>query len=308
MAEPAIVAVANPKAAGGKAGRYATRLHRFLESNGLPSLLRFTEAPGDATRITREAIAGGARVVLAVGGDGTLNEVVNGFLPSPGGGRPATALAFAPFGTGADFAKTVGQGPAPPEVLDRLRRDRRRVIDVGLVEHTDLRGRPSSRYFVNIAEFGSGAAVVEKVNRSRKLLGGRMTFLLAILATMPKYRNTRAEYRLADGTTGDVVMNTFIVANGRHFGTNLLPAPEAEIDDGLFDVVIIGDIDWAYVKAHLGDLRRGTHLRLKEVTFHRTRELVTVSRERAYLELDGELVGYDPTRFTCVPKAIDLLV
>ncbi len=303
-----LVAVANPKAAGGKARRYANRLHRFLSSNGAAPSLRFTEGPDDATRITREAIAEGAKTVLVIGGDGTLNEVVNGFFPSRSEGPPATALAIAPVGTGADFAKTVGQGSAPHEVLDRLRRDRRRAIDVGLVEHPDLKGRPSSRYFVNIAEFGSGAAVVEKVNRSRKIFGGRMAFLLAILSTMPKYRNTRAEFRLADGTTGDGVMNTFIVANGRHFGTNLLPAPQAEIDDGLFDVVIIGDIDWAYVRKHLKDLRRGTHLGLKEVTFHRTPDLVTVSKDRAYLELDGELVGYDPTRFTCIPKAIDLLV
>ncbi|HEV8595861.1 MAG TPA: diacylglycerol kinase family protein [Thermoplasmata archaeon] len=303
-----IVAVANPRAAGGKAKRYANRLHRFLSSNDLMVSLRFTRGPADATRITREAIAEGAEVVLAIGGDGTLNEVVNGFFPSQRDGPSRTALAIAPIGTGADFAKTVGHGSSPPEVLDRLRRSRRRAIDVGLVEHPDLKGRPSSRYFVNIAEFGSGAAVVEKVNRSWKLLGGRMTFLLAILSTMPKYRNTRAEFRLADGTTGDGVMNTFVVANGRHFGTNLLPAPNAEIDDGLFDVVIIGDIDWAYVKKHLKDLRRGTHLGLKEVTFHRTPDLVTVSKERAYLELDGELVGYDPTRFTCIPRAIDLLV
>jgi len=302
-----VVAVANPAAANGKARRRAERLRRFLAANGIDAQLRFTEGPGDATRIAREVVASGADVLLAIGGDGTMNEVVNGFFPARSASPPTTAVAIAPIGTGTDFAKTVKQTADPREVLERIRRNGRRTIDVGRVEFPDLQGRPSSRYFVNIAEFGSGGAVVEKVNRTTKVLGGRMSFLLAILSVMPKYGNKRVAWRLDDGTAGEGVANNVVIANGRYFGGGLLPAPKAELDDGLFDVVIIGDVDWAFVKRHLKDMRRGTHLSLPEVTFHRARSVETTSRERAYLDLDGELAGVDPTRFEVVPRAIDLL-
>ena len=303
-----VVLVANPAAANGRARRYAVGLERVLTANGMKAIVRFTSGPGDATRLARESVAAEADVVLAIGGDGTINEIVNGFFPAQSSSPPPTALAVVSVGTGTDFAKTLRQGSDPREILERLRADRRRAIDVGLVEFPDLEGRPSSRHFVNIAEFGSGGAVFEKVNRSSKVFGGRLSFLRAILSVMPKYQNTRVSWRLDDGTTGEGVVNNFVVANGRYFGGGLMPAPHAELDDGWFDVVIIGDIDWKTIKAHLKDMRQGTHLAMKEVTFHRAREVTIESHGRAFLDLDGELVGADPTRFTCVPKAINLLV
>jgi len=303
-----VAIVANPRAANGRAGRSARKLERILTANGLRATLRLTAGPGDATRLAREAVAAKADVLLAVGGDGTLNEVVNGFLPTRAQGPSETALAIAPVGTGTDFAKTVRQSADPDEILARIRSDRRREIDVGRAEFPTLDGAPNERYFVNIAEFGSGGAVVEKVNRTTKVLGGKMSFLLAILSVMPKYVNTRVSWRLDDGTAGEGVVNNFVVANGRYFGGGLLPAPNAELDDGLFDVVVFGDMDWKTIRRHLKDLRQGTHLAMKEVAFHRAREVTVESRERAFLDLDGELVGVDPTRFEIVPKVIDLLV
>ncbi len=303
-----IVAVANPAAANGRARRRAEALHDFLAKNGVPTTFRFTRGPGDATRVARDAVRTGADVVLAIGGDGTLNEVVNGFLPARSESPPKTALAIAPLGTGTDFAKTVGQSADSREVLGRLRTNRRRTIDAGRVEFPDLSGRPTSRHFLNIAEFGSGGAVVERVNRTTKILGGRTSFLLAILRVLPKYVNRRVTWRLDDGRTGEGVANNFVVANGRYFGGGLMPAPEAELDDGLLDVVIFGDIDWSFVKKHLKDLRRGAHLGLPEIAFHRARAVETTTSGGVFLDLDGELVGTDPTRFEVVPRAIDLLV
>ncbi len=308
MTDASIVAVANPRAANGRAGKAATRLAKALKEGGLDASLRFTAMAGDATRLTREAVAAGARIVLSVGGDGTNNEVVNGFFHGPPETRPATAFAIAPVGTGGDFAKTLGQTGEPAEVLARLERGQRRPIDVGRVEYTDLEGRPASRYFVNIAEFGSGGAVVEKVNRTTKVLGGRMSFLMAILSVMPKYANKRVRYSLDGGPEKELVANNMVVANGRFFGGGLMPAPHAELDDGLFDVVVIGDLDFKTIRRHLKDLRAGTHLFLAGVTSARGREVATWDTERALLDLDGELVGRDPTRFVCVPKVVDLLV
>ena len=308
MGEPAIVIIANPRAANGRARRYSARIARLLSEAGLGADLRYTSGPMDAARLTREAVAAHADTVLAVGGDGTVNEVVNGFFHGPPETRPATALGVGQLGTGTDFSKTLRWTPDPVQVVARLRRNERRAIDVGRVDYTGLDGRRASRYFVNIAEFGSGGAVVEKVNRTTKVLGGRMSFLLAILSVMPKYANKRVRYSVDGGPERELVANNVVVANGRYFGGGLLPAPHAELDDGLLDVVVIGDIDFKTVRRHLGDLRRGTHLSLDFVASTQGREVLTVSTERALLDLDGELVGYDPTRFVCVPRALDLLV
>ena len=304
---PAIVGIANPRAGNGRARRYARRLERVLRAANLACAIRCTSAPLEATRLAREAIDAGANTLLAIGGDGTVNEVVNGIL---GDARPSSdvALAIAPVGTGTDFAKTIHQSAEPREVLTRLRGSRRGRIDAGLAEYTDLQGRPATRYFLNVAEFGSGGALVEKVNRTTKVLGGKMSFLLAIMSTLPKYRNKHARWRVDGGPWAEGVVNNIVVANGRYFGGGLLPAPNAELDDGKFDVVVIGDIDFKTVRRHLGDLRKGTHLGLKFVSSSRGRVLETERTERAFLDLDGELVGVDPTRFVCLPKAIDLIV
>ncbi len=303
-----VAIVANPRAAGGGARSYAARLARRLETSGIRNHLRFTARPGEATHLVREAVKGGAAVVLAIGGDGTLNEVVNGFFEDDRRIPSDTALAIAQVGTGKDFSRTVRQSARPDEVIDRLSRAQRKRIDMGRVSYMDLRGRPASRYFVNIAEFGSGGAVVEKVNRTTKVLGGRTSFFLAILSTLPKYRNTHVRYRVEAAGEGELVMNNFVVANGRYFGGGLLPAPQAELDDGLFDIVVIGDIDWKTIRRHLKDLRRGTHLSMKEVTFHHGARVETECLEPAFLDLDGELVGRNPTEFVCLPRTLDLLV
>ena len=308
MADRDVVVVANPKAANGRARRYALRVERALRENGVRCEVRFTGGPMDAARIARTSILDGAQTILCVGGDGTVNEVVNGFLE---GGRPVrsgVSLCVAQVGTGTDFSRTTRQASGPEDVVARIKSGRTRSIDAGLAEFTDLEGRPASRHFVNIAEFGSGGAVVEKVNRTTKVLGGRISFLLAILSVMPKYVNKRVRYSVDGGPEREVVANNVVVANGRYFGGGLMPAPHAELDDGLFDVVVIGDLDFRTIRRHLKDLRAGTHLGISGVTSSRGREVATRDTQGALLDLDGELVGRDPTRFVCVPKALDLLV
>src|SRR5213593_676468 len=304
MGNAEIVGVANPEAGNGRARRYARRLDRVLRAGGLSSVIRFTSAPLDAIRLTREAIDSGAKTVLAIGGDGTVNEVINGFLQA--GGSNVAQLALAPVGTGTDFARTLGQGGDAWEVLARLQRGRRRAIDLGFVDFTDLEGKRASRYFVNIAEFGSGGAVVDRVNRTTKILGGRLSFVIAILRTLPRYQNTRVAYQADGDPSKEVVVNDFVVANGRYFGAGLMPAPAADLVDGLFDVVIFGDIDFKTARRNLPALRRGEHLSLKEVSTFRCRELAIQSSEEM-IDLDGEFVGRHPLRFAVLPKALSIL-
>lgn len=265
-----------------------------------------TERRDHATELTRSAVQSGAGTIVAVGGDGTLNEVLNGFLDGTGRPwNPEAHLAIFPLGTGADFVKAFPVPRDPAEFARLLTAGDTRTIDAGLCEFVDA-GTPRSRYFLNVAEFGSGGAVVDRVNRTTKILGGKMSFVIAILRTLPNYRNTRVVYEADGGPPCEAIVNDFVVANGRYFGAGLLPAPFADLEDGLFDIVIFGDIDFRTARRNLPALRRGEHLSMKEVTAFRCRE-IKIRSEDEMIDLDGEFVGRHPVRFQILPKAVPIL-
>jgi len=302
-----IVFIVNPASANGRMRRrWKTYERAFRRELGATFAVRTTDHPGHAIDITQAALGEGATTIVSVGGDGTLNEVVNGYLRHQGDTRNTDArLAVFSVGTGADFVKTLAM-PETPAGLARIIRDREpRKVDAGLCEFLEG-GIRRSRYFVNVAEFGSGGAVVDRVNRSTKILGGRISFVIAILRTLPRYRNTRVVYESDGDPAKEVVVNDFVVANGRYFGAGLLPAPAADLADGLFDVVIFGDIDFKTARRNLPALRRGEHLSLKEVRTFRCRELAIHSAAEM-IDLDGEFVGCHPVRFAVLPKALSIL-
>ena len=302
-----IVFVVNPASANGRTRRRWRDLELSLRARlGNTFDVRKTERPGHARELARAALAVGASTIVSVGGDGTLNEVLNGFLDETG--RPwsrNSCLGVLSVGTGADFVKTF-HAPDTPDDLSKVLQDPSiRTIDAGRCEFIGPDG-PRSRYFVNVAEFGSGGAIVDRVNRSSKLLGGKVSFLLAILRTLPQYRNTRVVYRADEGPRREAVVNDFVVANGRYFGAGLMPAPSADLEDGLFDVVIFGDIDFRTARRNLPALRRGDHLTLKDVSAFRCRSLA-IESEGEMIDLDGEFVGRRPVRFDVLPKAVPIL-
>ena len=302
-----IVFIVNPASGNGRTGRrwrtYESYFRRQLSST---IEVRLTQRSWHAAALAKQAIADGATTVVSVGGDGTLNEVVNGLLDGTGRPwNPDARLAVLSLGTGSDFVKTLGGTRRPEDLAERLKQDRVRTIDVGLCEYS-VAGAPRSRYFVNVAEVGSGGAVVDRVNRTTKILGGKTSFLLAILRTLPRYRNTRIAYEADGGPRKEAVVNDLVVANGQYFGGGLRPAPHADLGDGLLDVVLIGDIDFKTTRKNLPLLREGKHLDLPYVTWFRAKELVTHTGEEM-IDLDGEFVGRHAHRFGIQPKAIRIV-
>ncbi len=300
--------VVNPTSGNGRTRRrwpvYEAYFRRHLKR---AFEVRWTERPWHAAEIARSAFQSDMTTVVSVGGDGTLNEVVNGYLDGTGRPwNPESRLAVFSLGTGSDFVKTLGETKEVDDVARRLNEDRVRVIDAGICEFTDA-GAPHARYFINVGEFGSGGAVVDRVNRTTKILGGKISFLLAILRTLPKYENTRVDFESDGGARKEVVMNDFVVANGRFFGGGLMPAPHADLEDGLFDVVIIGDVDFKTVRKNLGPLREGKHLGLPGITFFRAKDL-SIRSGQEMIDLDGEFVGRHPKRFQLLPKAVRVVV
>ncbi len=302
-----IVFIVNPASANGRTGRRWRRFEgplRTLLGDGFEVLP--TDRPGHATDLTTSALLGGATTVVCVGGDGTLNEVVNGFFDRTGRPwNPEACLGILPTGTGTDFVKTFPAPNSPAALARAIQARTTRNIDVGLCEFLHD-GYRRSRYFLNVAEFGSGGAVVDRVNRTTKLLGGKVSFLIAILRTLPHYRNTHVVYEVDGNPPKEVVVNDFVVANGRYFGAGLMPAPSADLTDGLLDVVIFGDIDFKTARRNLPALRRGQHLTMKDVTTFRCHELA-IKSEDEMIDLDGEFVGRHPVRFAILPQGLRVL-
>ncbi|MFQ5985838.1 MAG: diacylglycerol/lipid kinase family protein [Thermoplasmata archaeon] len=300
--------VVNPHAAGGRVGREWSALEDVLRDlvPGLEAAL--TTGPGSATTLVGDAVRGGETEVGVVGGDGSVNEALNGLVRDDALADPRARLTIIPVGSGTDYAKTLGLPRGLEHAADILASSTYLPVDVGRCECVDFQGISQTRYFANILEAGSGGEVVERVNRSAKPLGGRMAFLMATLITLLSYRNKPIRVDV-DGTTfAEGSMNGVIVANGQYFGSGLRPAPGARLDDGLLDVVIFGDVSVGEAVGSLGKLRRGEHLSHPKVSFTRGKSVRASSDDTVLAEMDGELVGTLPMKASLLPGFLPVRV
>jgi YegS/Rv2252/BmrU family lipid kinase len=310
MVTPRTVLIVNPRSQGGRLGKRWTEIADTI-GRAFPFEPAITEGPGDATRLTREALRGGAERVVAIGGDGTINEVVNGFFDDAGAAiAPEAALGIIPFGTGGDFRRSVSVPTELAAAAAVIAANHRRKIDVGRLEYTTMAGGPAARMFVNIASFGVSGVVDRLVNESGKKLG-RLAFAVATARATWSYTNQRVQL-VFDGTDRvEATINTVAIANGRYFGGAMMVAPHAELDDGAFDVVAMGDFGFGDLVKSGRRLYKGTHLAMEKVTARRAR---TVDAEpidpKAVVELDvdGENPGKLPARFQLVASALWVVV
>lgn len=310
-----VVVVVNPRSQNGALGRRWGDLEKLVARELGPFETRLTEGPRDATRLTRTALEAGADTVVAVGGDGTIHEVANGFFDGDRPIRPEAALAVLPFGTGGDFRKTAEIPRDFAVAAALIRSGRRRAIDVGLLEYRQggHAGPAASCIFVNVASFGIGGLVDRIVNSSSKWLGGKASFFLATARATVRYKNQRVRLIL-DGKTDEpleLTINNVAVANGRYFGGGMKIAPHAELDDGQFEVIAIGDVGlWELITSGTR-IYKGTHLALPKVSArraYRVEALPTEAEADILLDVDGEAPGALPATFTLLPKALRVVV
>jgi diacylglycerol kinase (ATP) len=309
MVMPRTVLVVNPRSQGGRLGK---RWKDIADTIGraFPFDELVTQGPHDATRLTRDALRGGAERVVAIGGDGTINEVVNGFFDDQGKPiAPEASFAVIPFGTGGDFRRTVN---LPTELADAARvvaANHRRRIDVGRLEFTTPGGARAVRMFANIASFGVSGVVDRLVNESGKKLG-RLSFALATARATWSYTNQRVQLVFDGRDRVEATINTVAVANGRYFGGAMMVAPHAELDDGQFDVIAMGDFGFGDLLRSGRRLYQGTHLTMDKVTARRARVVEAEPIDPGAvieLDVDGENPGRLPARFELVPAALWLV-
>jgi diacylglycerol kinase (ATP) len=310
--DPRTIVIVNPKSQGGRLGRQWTSLSETL-TRAFPYEHVETKGPGDATKLAREALRSGADRIVAIGGDGTINEVVNGFFDEQGTAiKPTASFALIPYGTGGDFRRTMG---IPLETVDAaaiVKANKTKKIDVGKLTLTTRTGEPQLRMFINIASFGVSGVVDRLVNESGKKLG-RLSFMLATARATWSYTNQRVQL-IFDGdasTRVEATINTVAVANGKFFGGKMKVAPAAEVDDGLFDVISMGDLTFADLLKSGRRLYEGTHLGMEKVSSRRARTVEAQPIEPGAiveLDVDGEAPGILPAKFEMIPGGITMVV
>ncbi|OGO44118.1 MAG: hypothetical protein A2Z05_00410 [Chloroflexi bacterium RBG_16_60_22] len=296
--------IVNPTAGAGRTGREWPRIKALFKGSGLRFEHDLTEAPGHAIELATAAARNGYDMVISVGGDGTINEVVNGLYKS--GGIGEATLGIISTGTGGDYVRTVGIPRGCEEACRKLLQPRRVTVDLGMVEYAS-NGRTVERLFVNFAGMGFDAEIVRRTTQQFKALGGLPSYLLGLLATLVSYRNRDVSITI-DGEVVDERVCTVIMNNGRYGGGGMLTAPDARVDDGYFDVLIIGDLSKPDLLWSLPRIYRGTHLTHPKVKLRKAREIEVRSAQPLHLQADGELLGQIPARFRVLLAILNVVV
>jgi diacylglycerol kinase (ATP) len=300
--------IVNPASARGTTLGVWSRLRQEISGLGIAFDEHLTSGPGEATEIAREAFRRGVERVIAVGGDGTLSEIVNGYFDEQGRAfNGEAAIGLLPSGTGSDFRRSLGMTNHGNSISALLHSEARRV-DVACAEFQDFNAERAKRFFINVASFGLGGDVSASVNRWRNSLprwiGGRARFSAAALAALGRYKNVRVAMRLDDEREIQISSNLIVVANGKFAGGGMMLAPDAELDDGLLDVIVTDEATrWDVIK-ELPRIQRGGHLKNPKVTAFRAREVSIESEEPMAVDLDGETVGFTPANIALLPAAI----
>ncbi len=295
------VFLVNPASDGGATGKRWPELAHRAARLGLEGETLFSERPGHLIELAAAAVDGGAALVVAVGGDGTLNEVVNGIA-----GRDVE-LATIPIGTGMDFVRTYGIPTSFDEAVQVARDGRPRTIDAGLVRYRTWAGDNAERWFANVGSVGMSGAVAQRANGMSKALGGKATFFYALTRVFLEWENTEVTVRL-DGAERRGRMHDVIVANGVWHGGGMMLAPAAQPDDGLFEVVLIGDVGKVDFLSTAPKIYKGKHVNHPKVEVLRSARVEVDAAEHLPIEVEGEQVGTTPAAFEVVPGALRVRV
>lgn len=286
------------------------RLKRNLDENHEITILMTTHH-GHAVILTEQALNSGNTHIIAVGGDGTINEVVNGIMNSQlhldAETREKIRLGIIPKGTGNDFVKSLRL----PSNLDGMRslinQDQYRAVDLGLVSFQTKEQKEASRYFANITDLGLGGVVAEKLSHSSKWLGKTLTYQLSIIRTFLSYKHQAVSVETDSWKHEGRIMN-LIIANGQFFGSGLGIAPDASLTDGLFDVIVVGEISVLDYLKNLPTLRKSLPITHPEVSYHKATDLTIESPETMLpIDMDGEFIGYAPMKVRMVKSALKIL-
>ena len=294
--------IVNPVAGAKTTYRKWPHISELLQSGGMPFEYQYTEGIGHAIELAREATASGYQFLVAVGGDGTVNEVANGILQSNDSSE--ATIGIISTGTGGDFIRTAGITKDYIKACASICGSKKRMIDVGVVEYIK-NGQSERRYFINSAGIGFDAQAIEAASHLPKIFGGTVPYVLGLLQSVVSYKNKQVNVSMDEGCEQKRVL-TMVMANGCYFGGGMCIAPQADIYDGLFDVVSVGDINKLELLKTFPKIYKGTHTTHPAVKVERASSVEIKSQERVFIEADGEFIGECPASFKIIPAALSL--
>jgi YegS/Rv2252/BmrU family lipid kinase len=301
--------IINPASARGATLRAWADARKEIVAAGVSFEEHVTTHGGEATEVTREALKIGVARIVAVGGDGTLSEVVNGYFDCGRAINSDAAIGLLPSGTGSDFRRSLGL-TSRSDSIRALISSKTRLLDVARADFQGQHGDSASRTFINVASFGLGGDVSAVVNKWRESLprwiGGSARFAAAAIAALGRYKNVSVSLRL-DERAMTINSNLIVVANGRFAGGGMMLAPHAELDDGLLDVIVTDGATRLDVIRELPRIQRGAHLKNPRVSEMRARKVSIETEEPMAIDLDGEMVGFTPAQLGVLPSAIRFL-
>lgn len=304
MSVPHAKVIVNPVAGAYATRRKWPRISRQLVESGLSFDHQYTECVGHATEIAREAAGDGYRYLVAVGGDGTVNEVVNGILSSAG--ASTATLGVVNTGTGSDFARSIGIPRHYAGACSSLVNGQTSLIDVGVVEYQS-QGQSLRRFFVNAAGIGFDAAAARTTERMPKFFNGTIPYLAGLFRTLISYQNKSVVITIGDQVETARILSV-VIANGGYFGGGMHVAPEANLADNQLDVVVFGDLGKFDLIRSLPMIYRGTHGRHPKVRIGKATRITIESAEHFLVQADGELLGEGPASFWLMPAMLKVVV
>ena len=299
--------IVNPVAGGGSIRRQWPRICSQLRNAGLSFDYEFTKSPGHAIEVAKQAINTGYSYLIAVGGDGTVNEVANGILNSAHSGN--AVLGIISTGTACDFARSLGIAQGHADLCSLLVNQERASIDACAVECWN-QGRRVQRFFVNEASLGFGAAVVNAWKRLPNCFGHTVNYKLRTIASysaLLPHRNKRIKLRI-DGEVEDICAFYLVVANGQFFADGMRIAPHAMLNDGWLNLVTIGDVSKSELLRIVPTVYDGSHIGHPKIRERQAKAITVECDDRLLVEADGEILGECPASFWVIPSALTVVV
>lgn len=296
-------AIINPAAGGGRCGQRAPSALDRLRASGIQVEPHYTQAPGDATRIVSELSRKGQRHFIAVGGDGTSYEILNGLGARLGSHDPneRASLGFLPLGTGNSFLRDFGPGNAET-AIEALVQRRTRPCDVMRLEHD-----AGELHYLNLLSLGFVAEICTLTNRHFKAFGAA-GYGLGVVVALAKLGSRMVRMRLDGETPWEQAMVFVSVCNSRFTGGSMMMAPFADTADGLLDVIVCGAMDRFTLLRTFPKIFRGQHVHHHAIRASRARSLEFFENSPIDLMIDGEVVRHAPKRISVRPSALDVFV
>ena len=301
--------IINPESDKGRTGKRWKLIKEALRSIFTEYRCDFTEKPCHATEISRSAILDGAELIVGIGGDGTMNEIANGFFENDRILNPDTALGVVPSGTGSDLSRSLRIPQSFRNALELITQVSSHAIDAGKVTFCDHTGKVCERMFLNISDFGIGGEVVRHMNL-KKMERKKGSYLRSTLSTFLHYRNKRLRIKIDGEDLPEDEYMIGAIANGQVFGKGMKAAPDAKLDDGLFDVLLVKGMKLVEFLRTVRRLYSGTHLPHPRIDLVRCRSVEVASvfdlDQEVFIEVDGEQVGKIPARFEILPRCFSI--